>query len=155
MGMDVYGKKAKSGVGEYFRNNVWWWHSLWEYCEKIAPDIIPKDNCGHSNDGWGLSCNGSLLLSERLTSLLESGKVKKYEEKYTKELSELPDEQCTICGGTGYRLPPPNVGPGNIKCNGCEGKGKVKNYRASYPFSEKNVEVFRDFLRDCGGFKIC
>ena len=26
--------------GVYFRNNVWWWRPLWNYCYAVAEDII-------------------------------------------------------------------------------------------------------------------
>jgi hypothetical protein len=39
MGMDVYGKDAVSEKGEYFRNNVWYWRPLWNYCIEVAPDL--------------------------------------------------------------------------------------------------------------------
>ena len=26
--------------GIYFRNNVWWWRPLWNYCYNIAPDLV-------------------------------------------------------------------------------------------------------------------
>jgi RecJ-like exonuclease len=70
-------------------------------------------------------------------------------------IESLPEEECRICGGTGKRQPAPNIGPGNIECNGCRGKGRRESFDASYSFSEKNVKEFRDFLMDCGGFKIC
>jgi len=155
MGMDVYGRKPKSKTGEYFRNNVWWWRPLWNYCVQAAPDLISKDNGGHSNDGWGLNCTRSLALSKRLTELLDSGEVKKYEVEYIKMLEEIPLEDCTVCGGTGKRQPPPNIGPGDMECNGCKGKGKREALDVEYPFSEENVKEFRNFLLDCGGFKIC
>ena len=154
MGMDVNGRKPKSKVGEYFRNNVWWWRPLWMFCEDIAPDLIPKDNLGHSNDGWGLNCTHSLQLAERLTELLDAGEVKKYEEGYTKMLKETPLQECTICGGTGQRLPPPKCGAGDQPCNGCGETGKREADSTHYPFSEENVKIFRDFLRECGGFSI-
>lgn len=53
MGMDVFGQSPISERGEYFRNSVWWWHPLWEYCERLAPDLIPHDNPGHYNDEIG------------------------------------------------------------------------------------------------------
>ena len=31
MGMDVYGRRPKSERGEYFRNNIWWWHPLADF----------------------------------------------------------------------------------------------------------------------------
>ena len=38
MGMDVIGLKPTSKEGEYFRNNVWWWGPLADYCMEVAPD---------------------------------------------------------------------------------------------------------------------
>ena len=42
MGMDVYGKNQTSEKGSYFRNNVWWWRPLWNYCEELHGDITHK-----------------------------------------------------------------------------------------------------------------
>src|SRR4030042_5819384 len=136
MGMDVYGRKPKSKKGEYFINNAWWWRPLWNYCVQAAPDIIPKDNGGHYNDGWGLNCAKSLALAERLTNLLDSDEVKKYEEEYFKIIKSLPLEDCSICGSTGKRQPPPKTGPGDQLCNGCGGKGKRESWEAGYLFNE-------------------
>ena len=47
------------------------------------------------------------------------------------------------------------MGPGTLKCNGCEGKGKRKDWMTNYPFSLENVKAFADFLEKCGGFEIC
>ena len=54
MGMDVIGKKPKAEVGQYFRNNVWWWHPLWEYVCEVPPALANRVRYGHSNDGDGL-----------------------------------------------------------------------------------------------------
>lgn len=35
MGMDLYGKKPLNPVGEYFRNNVWWWRPLAVFVQKL------------------------------------------------------------------------------------------------------------------------
>ena len=44
MGMDVYGKKPKGEKGDYFRNNVWWWRPLWQYCASSAPELIDEEH---------------------------------------------------------------------------------------------------------------
>jgi len=54
MGMDVMGMNATSEKGEYFRNNVWWWRPLWDYCLNEHGDIAGQVEHGHSNDGDGL-----------------------------------------------------------------------------------------------------
>lgn len=155
MGMDVYGKAPASECGTYFRNNVWWWHPLWRYCETLAPDLIPKDNLGHSNDGWGLGRKAALKLADRLAAALASGDTQQYADRYRTKLEALPLEPCTICGATGHRAEPPQVGPGLLPCNACNGTGQVPNFATHYPFSVDNVREFEAFLRDCGGFRIC
>ncbi|TRO24305.1 hypothetical protein EQ826_17545 [Ectopseudomonas mendocina] len=155
MGMDVLGQAPVSERGEYFRNNVWWWHPLWEYCEHLAPDLIPQSNLGHFNDGWGLDSQASRILADRLASALAAGEVEQYAQDYAGFLAALPDEPCTICSGTGKRAEPPHRGPGTWPCNSCESTGRRPHFATHYPFSAENVREFEAFLRDCGGFKIC
>jgi hypothetical protein len=47
MGMDVYGES-----GNYFRNNVWWWRPLANYCQAIAPHICLTVNIGLKQRRW-------------------------------------------------------------------------------------------------------
>ncbi|SFT72504.1 hypothetical protein [Paraburkholderia aspalathi] len=154
MGMDVYGKAPSSEIGEYFRNNIWWWHPLWSYCEDIAPDIIPLDNLGHFNDGWGLDAIDSVKLADRLTREIASGRTQRHAQRRQERLDALPLEPCTICGATGSRATPPAIGPGNMRCNGCDGSGRVANDATHFALSVENVREFEVFLRQCGGFKI-
>ena len=154
MGMDVFGKSPTSERGKYFRNNVWWWHPLWDYCERLAPDIIPSDNLGHSNDGWGLSNRAALKLADRLATALASGATEQYAQCYVAYLESLPDEPCTVCGATGKRAAPPAIGPGTQPCNCCNGSGHTPSFEKPYPFSVENVREFEAFLRECGGFNI-
>jgi hypothetical protein len=180
MGMDVYGKNPTSETGKYFRNNVWWWRPLWDYCVLIGGAGGPgKDGpingdtarAGHFNDGRGLGKKGSLVLAELLQTEVDAGRTAEYAKKRDAELDALPDQDCKICGGTGSRSPAPVCGPGPVPCNGCvtwesdasgdptkakrkPGNGKVRPPEASYPFSVDNVREFIAFLRDSGGFEI-
>ena len=104
MGMDVYGCNATSERGFSFRNNNWWWQHLWRYCEDVAPEIIPEDNLGHFNDGWGLDDEGSEKLAQRLTEELVSRRTIEYEIAWTMAMEERPDEVCKYCDGTGERV---------------------------------------------------
>ena len=157
MGMDVFGKNPKSKEGEYFQNNVWWWRPLWDYCLEVGDDIIPAAGAvnGQFNDGWGLNDKGAQRLGHRLYEKINSGHTEKYTVERKHHLSNLPDEQCEICGGTGKRAKAPKTGPGKYPCNGCDGKGKKRPWATSYPFDEENVQEFADFLMDSGGFEIC
>lgn len=161
MGMDVIGKCAvpkpvgEDGkpVGEYFRNNVWWWRPLATYCVEVAPKIT--DGCAYwqSNDGDGLNAEDSVRLADALQAEVDSGRTAAYACDYKARLEALPLEQCSICDGTGWRTDGV-LGPGKKKCNGCKGTGETKNSETWYPFTVENVIEWIAFLRFCGGFEI-
>jgi hypothetical protein len=171
MGMDVYGKNATSEKGEYFRNNIWWWRPLWDYCESIAPDLCESVS-GHSNDGDGLDETDTAELARRLSDELSKGHTLAYQNKHNEYRASLPREDCEYCGATGIRTDEVGVTNGmetkelspelqvltgrtHGTCNGCNGVGTRENWETSYPFSVENVAEFVDFLLDCGGFSIC
>ena len=167
MGMDVVGRKNPDA---YFRNNVWWWRPLWDYCVKIAPELCGEVN-GSYNDGDGLDEDGALDLSAILYMEIEAGRTAQYKTRYYAELAKLPRHDCEFCDGTGIRADAVGVEMGmptrelepEIQiitgrsigwCNACRGEGKVDDFRTEYPFSVENVEEFAGFLAECGGFHI-
>ena len=171
MGMDVYGTKPTSEKGEYFRNNVWWWRPLWDYCEHVAPELC-KDVSAHYNDGDGLDDEKAKALSKILLETLSDGRCIVYEAQYNLEVSQLPNEDCNICDKTGIRtdkigkeqgqdskvLPDDKaivLGRETGWCNGCDGFGWKPNWATHYPFSQENVQEFAEFLAESGGFSIC
>ena len=171
MGMDVIGNNPKSEVGEYFRNNVWWWRPLWDYCCFIAPEMCEKVN-GHFNDGDGLNNQESMTLSKLIVDHVNSGAIDQYITARNKALSELPHEDCNLCDNTGIRtdaiglqhgMPTEKlpeevaivVGRTHGTCNGCKGLGWRESFMLSYPFDKENVIAFSKFLEECGGFRIC
>jgi hypothetical protein len=153
--MDVKGKKPTTEAGEYFRNSVWWWRPLWDYCEQVAPEICSKVKLGQSNDGDGLDARDSLRLAAILRQEIASGATAAFGRYFREEVLALPpEESCEICGGTGKRRPPPEAGPGTEWCNACLGKGKSQNQATRYAFTAGNVQDFAEFLEGCGGFEI-
>lgn len=171
MGMDVFGISPKTETGEYFRNNVWWWRPLWEYCLYVAPDICSEVH-GHTNDGDGLDATEALQLSEILRTEIWSGNTLQYQKDYYQAIADLPRQKCTICNGTGIRddqlgtdngwplkeLDPEVqilTGRTHGSCNSCNGIGTNENWAASYPFSVDNVLKFAQFCAESGGFQIC
>ncbi len=174
MGMDVYGKKPTSEKGEYFRNNVWWWRPLWDYCCEVASDVISDSLAenGHYNGGAGLDGIMALALAEILRDELESGRTAEYERKQNEYRASLPREKCELCEGTGIRTDKVGVENGMPTraldepeailtgrthgwCNGCRGIGTQESWESGYPFSTENVREFVEFLTDSGGFSIC
>ncbi len=172
MGMDVIGKNAKNKRGEYFRNNVWWWRPLWNYCLTVHGDIAGAVENGHSNNGEGLDADKAHALGMRLRKDIEDGFTAKYEAEYREYLLSLPQTECQLCKGTGIRRDPVGVENGMptreldeedsilLKrshgwCNGCSGQGKKDAWDTNYPFSVENVQEFSEFLLNSGGFAIC
>ena len=167
MGMDVVGR---SNPDAYFRNNVWWWRPLWDYCVEIAPELC-GDVEGHTNDGDGLDEDGAVQLSAVLCNEIASGRTARYMRSYNKMLASLPRHDCGHCQGTGIREDRVGVDMGMPTkeldehaavitgrthgwCNACNGEGKADEVATWYAFSVENVQNFADFLDDCGGFHI-
>lgn len=172
MGMDVYGKNPKSEKGRYFRRNVWGWHPLWGYVEDVHPEIAELVQYAHSNDGDGLNATKAAELARLLIDDFESGAATQYVADRNKALSELPLEECNLCGSTGIRADDIGVQSGQPEkvlspevaiilgrdkgwCNGCEGSGKKEPWETNYYLDEDDVVEFAEFLKDCGGFEIC
>lgn len=151
--MDVYGKSPLNEKGAYFRNNVWWWRPLWDYCESVYAPCNEVD--GHCNGGEGLSEEQAAELSRILLVKLESGEVKRHKEIRDLQLSMLPEDPCEICKGTGQR--PDGLHGVEWKqdgCNGCNGTGTRPSWETNYPFDEENVREFAEFCALSGGFEI-
>jgi hypothetical protein len=173
MGMDVYGIAPTSERGEYFRNNVWWWRPLWDYCCEVDSTLEARVPHGHSNDGDGLkTAEEAQALSLLLLLKLESGEALAYIKERDMEIAQLEWDTCRICEGSGIRedkigveggMPTKEltediailVGRTHGTCNGCRGFGKTEPFASHYPLTEDNIREFAEFLRDSGGFQIC
>lgn len=160
MGMDVFGKAATSEAGKYFRNNVWWWRPLADYAREVAPEITKACKYWQTNDGDGLDAAASIALADKLQGEIDAGRTLAYQRVYTSKLEQMANEPCSLCDGTGTRLPIPHRGAGDpkttgIRCNACSGLGYVRPNETKYPFDVENVQNFVTFLRACGGFKVC
>ena len=94
MGMDVYGLKPKTKVGEYFRNSVWCWHPLWDYCCELSPELTHSVQDGHSNSGDGLNAIDSRKLGFAIKESINCGAAEIYVTEYYCEINMLPDQTC-------------------------------------------------------------
>ena len=136
--------------GVYFRNNVWWWRPLWNYCYNIAPDLVGDIyDSGNNNDGAGLNAEKAKQLGEMLMETIADGSALQYQVDYMQMIEDLPLEICTNCNGN-------NRGHKKMgDCKSCGGTGKVKSFDTHYPFDVDNVEEFAKFCIESGGFEIC
>lgn len=152
MGMDIYGISPSDKVGEYFRNNVWYWHPLWDYCCDVDSELCDKVPNGHSNDGDGLdNCEECYKLADKLQHSIDTSYAEFYISQRNLEIENTPSETCDLCQGSGVRI----FNDESITCNGCEGKGERKNISTWYKLDIENIKNFIEFLKNCGGFKIC
>ena len=71
----------QANPGVYFRNNVWWWRPLWDYCRYVAPELINDDlwSDGHHNSGDGLDDKDAKELGILLIKSFENGKFEEFE----------------------------------------------------------------------------
>lgn len=170
MGMDVVGKNPSAATGEYFRNNVWWWRPLWDYCISVAPEICESVS-GHYNDGDGLDAANAEQLAQLLLEEVHSGRTARYKKYYDARLSKLPQVECSYCDSTGIRTDEVGINMGMPEreldessqillgrthgwCNACKGEGRVDHFETNYPFTVENVQQFAEFCRESGGFEI-
>ena len=160
MGMDLSGRKPTTEQGEYFCNNVWWWHPLAIYICEVAPEIADHCEYWQTNDGDGLNAEDSAALADKLQQEIDSGRTERFALIHAAEQELTPNDPCDLCKGTGILRPPAagECGAGDmligIKCNACDGNGFVPAFSTYYPFSVDNVRNFVAFLRGCGGFSI-
>ena len=77
----------ESNPGYYFRNNVWWWRPLWDYCYFIADDLISEElwNRGHSNNGAGLNDKDAKLLGNRLLQKIREGDAERFKKHHEEQ----------------------------------------------------------------------
>jgi hypothetical protein len=171
VGMDVFGVAPTTTTGEYFRNNVWWWRGLWQYCCQVAPDLT-ADVAGQSNDGEGLNAADAVQLATVLREEIASGRCAEFAAEFARWKASFDREPCTWCDGSGIRTDavgreqgmPTRVlddatavllGRSTGWCNGCSGEGLKDDWRLLYHFSVDNVAEFAEFAENSGGFRIC
>jgi hypothetical protein len=147
MAFELYGRNEN-----YFVNNVWGWHPLWQFACRQCPDVLtPEDlELGSFNMGHCITEQKAKALGERLLHCCESGAAKDYEKKRQERLDSLPDEVCRLCHGTGERHDQHVDGT----CNGCRKSGKERASERSYLFHAENVRNFAEFCIASGGFEI-
>lgn len=141
--------------GAYFRNNVWWWTPLWNFICCVCDDILTKEDIenGMYNDGHQIDETKAKEIAARIKKIDKD--LEDHQIGHERFISNIPDEECDICAGTGKRLSAPRVGAGKMHCNGCDGNGKRRPFESRYPFTANNVREFGKFCNRSGGFKIC
>ena len=158
MGMDVYGSKPKNVKGEYFRNNVWYWHPLWDYCCEVAPDITSRTQDGHSNSGDGLNGYYSIKLAKALQSEVDSSRTQFYMKAFETFKENAPLEDCYCVKAEmaqGLKDVVELDGYVENDCKICNNTKKRESSITWYNFTVENVVEFIEFLENCGGFQIC
>ena len=130
MVMTVYGENPDSEKGGVFYSAIWSWAPLWSIVNEIGPDLSAKVNSPYDNNGDGLDKEDSVELARRIGRVLDSGKAKEVFDRGIDKLNQQTPES------------------------------ERRNYFA-LAYNENPDEIvddlaeFRDFLANCGGFRIC
>jgi len=153
--------------GVYFRNNIWWWRPLANLIIELNKSWLSekqKENM-HNNSGQKYNARVAELIKKSLEQAVEEGLTKQLEkewkvkakqaEKWNKGIDKEMDKlkQDAILITKNKNIAPINY-PENIKLK-WDKLWHSRDLASSYPFSEKNVKEFIDFLNECGGFEIC
>ena len=99
MGMDICGRKPTGERGEYFRNNVWWWHPLADYCITVAPDVCAPCKAWHYNEGDGLDAAGAVALADALENEISAKRTEHFERRHTSAREMAPKSLATSAPG--------------------------------------------------------
>ena len=142
----------KENPGVYFRNNVWSWRILWDYVCNRCSDVMTKKEvfAGTTNSGLRIS---ELTINKMVSVLqknIDAGDHIQYEKERNEKLNAMPDVECEMCSGTGFRNDKIVQG----ECNVCKGKGEKRPWDVHYRFTAKNFERFVMFLEQSGGILI-
>jgi hypothetical protein len=167
MGADVVGRNRKN---LYFSRSFWYWRPLWDYCYRVAPDILPEEiwNGGHENYGAGLRAAAARALAVRLRGQIITGRAASAVAQHAQQMAAMPDETCRFCNGSGDH---PNearelselqptvrahferaVAEGRASI--CNGSGRVRPVNGWYELTEANISDFAAFLEQSGGFRV-
>ena len=158
-------KYQEEVVGDYFRNNVWWWRPLASYVIKFTGCIDESDHEYWSeNGGHEVDDETAKQIHNQLMVLIESGHTKKFEDDYEKERlkaekhnDKVEKELEKFCKSV-YKKLGKTVAPAEFPKADHDEWERIwnsKKWSASYPFSVENVKEFAEFCKFSGGFKIC
>ena len=159
-------KYQEEVVGDYFRNNVWWWRPLANYVIQFTGCIDESDQVAWSeNGGHEVDDQTAKQIHNQLKVLIESGHTQKFQDDYEKERlkaekhnDKVEKELKKFCKSVEKRLGKTNLAPAEFPKADHDEWERIyhkRKWNASYPFSVENVKEFAEFCRFSGGFKIC
>ena len=159
-------KYQKEVVGDYFRNNVWWWRPLANYVIQFTGCVEEEDaQRWGENGGHEVDDQTAKQIHNQLQVLIESGHTKKFEDDYEKERlkeekhnDKIDKELEKFCKSVEKKLGKSNLAPADFPKADHDEWERIYHKRiqsASYPFSEENVKEFAEFCKFSGGFTIC
>jgi len=159
-------KYQKEVVGDYFRNNVWWWRPLANYVIQFTGCVEEEDaQMWGENGGHEVDDQTAKQIHNQLQVLIESGHTKKFEDDYEKERlkeekhnDKIDKELEKFCKSVEKKLGKSNLAPADFPKADHDEWERIYHKRiqsASYPFSVENVKEFAEFCKFSGGFTIC
>jgi hypothetical protein len=135
MGMDVYGRKPSAPEGKYFRANIWSWPPIHAPMVELCSDLLSKKTLAKMafNDGAGPR--------NQATCTQMANRLEQWMEHHTEGHGLESDLRVTQDGRF--------VSEQELAEN--------PDLETVSPFSVKDdhLKEWIEFLRYCGGFKVC
>ena len=82
-------KYHSDNPGVYFRSNVWWWRTLWDYTCDVCHDILTEDEItsGQFNDGKKISKTKATKMAKALKISETNGFLNEFESNVPEDSS--------------------------------------------------------------------
>ena len=135
---DEYFLRQDENPGVYFRANVWWWRTHWEYVCFNCKDILTEEehNLGHSNGGHKVTEEQATAIAKKMFEHIDSGEARGYERHHNKVMEKAKENNR------------------KLKEDGKQ-FGEDWDWRGDYPFEVRFLREFAVFCSESGGFRIC
>lgn len=87
MGFDIFGTMPQNSKGEYFRNNIWWWSTTWDFVSEICQDFLTIDQIdnGYMNNLYGYPEETAIKIAEKIDEAIKDKRAEKYKKQCKKQ----------------------------------------------------------------------
>lgn len=138
MGMDVDGRNPDSKVGEYFRANVWSWRPIHKIMWDLCSDIIDEKTM------VGMGYNQGDGPEDAATCIEIANRIEKWLAENPGPV-EIDDADMAVTGA------------GNIVSKADLAKNPYVEVKTKpiYHTSQDHLREWVEFLKHCGGFRVC
>jgi len=136
MGMDVHGKNPESKAGEYFRASVWSWHPIHDLICRLCSDLLNEDTLEQLGYNEGAGPDDAETCKEMASRF----------EHWMEHNVEGHDIEIE-----GMKMTP----EGRLISESELSDDPELETTTPYEVEDEHLKEWIEFLRHCGGFRVC